>query len=71
MIAPHEIYSIHPKYSDQIVARDFWLYIIVRDCYCHLRNLDLKFQVVSCDEKAEKNASKFEVGSGYAIQSDH
>lgn len=52
MIAPHEIYNIHPKYADQILARDFWLYIIVRDSYCSLRKIELKYQVVICDEKA-------------------
>jgi len=59
MLAAHEIYNIQAKYPDQIVGRDFWIYIIVRDSYCQLFGIDPKYQVVSCDEKAEKNASNF------------
>lgn len=52
MLAPHEIYNVQAKYPDQIIGRDFWIYIIVRDSYCHLLGIEPKFQVVSCDEKA-------------------
>lgn len=43
MLAPHEIYNVHAKYNDQIIGRDFWIYVIVRDSYCHLLGIEPKF----------------------------
>lgn len=43
----------------------------MRDSYCNLLGLQIKYPVKSCDEKAEKSASNFEVGSKYEIQEDH
>lgn len=33
--------------------------------------MPLKYQIANCDEKSEKNASSFEVGTSYTIQKDH
>jgi hypothetical protein len=50
-----------------MIARDFWLYVIVRDSYCKLMGMTLKHNVTNCDEKSERKAETFEVGSFFDI----
>lgn len=67
----HEIYEIFALTELQVVARDFWLYLIARDAYCAVTKTSYKYEITKSDEEAEKKASRFEIDSSYEIEQDH